>query len=202
MATADRTLALLPSQRPATVDDIVKRLASREYEWTAVTALGWGMGPAQLDIDAAVNAAEAFGFVTTKIERGNRFVQLAKKIRHVTAIGDARIFIYDEPTAHHPYAVDTYRLPTADETDPERTDAVDPKDLILVDAVGGYTPDDVEEMLDEAVAYLQQVGLVPTDSDPDMNEALRRVRATAAVTLPPLPAQPAARRRALAIRGW
>lgn len=63
--------------RPATVDDIVQRLTDTTYEWTALTALGWGMGPAQLNISDAVHKAQEQGLVTVKEHRGKTFVQIA-----------------------------------------------------------------------------------------------------------------------------
>lgn len=63
--------------RAATVADIVTRLTDSDYMWTAVTALGWGMGPAQLGIGQAVRDAEAQGLVIVERHRGNDRVRLA-----------------------------------------------------------------------------------------------------------------------------
>lgn len=67
----------LAPQRAATVHDIVKRLTDTSYDWTAVTALGWGMGLAQLNIDSAVQEAEAEGRIVSEIHRGKKMVRLA-----------------------------------------------------------------------------------------------------------------------------
>ncbi|MFE3657250.1 hypothetical protein [Streptomyces sp. NPDC059165] len=155
------------ARRPATVDDIVRRLASTTYEWTAIAALGWGMGPAQLSITEAVTAAETAGFVTTTTRGGKTLVQLARRIRDVIEIGNARIFVYEEPGAHHPVAVDSYRLPTSDETDPDQTDPRDPRDLVLIDAVGGYSSTDIPSMIAEAVDYLHAEGIVSAEDVAD-----------------------------------
>lgn len=74
---APAPVSSVPALRAATVEDIVKRLRSSEYEWTAVTALGWGMGPAQLGIDKAVKAAEQQGLVVVARHRGKQMIQLA-----------------------------------------------------------------------------------------------------------------------------
>jgi hypothetical protein len=66
-----------PTLRPATIDDIVQRLTNTTYQWTAINALGWGMGPAQDGITAAVTAAEKAGLVRTTLLRGKKMAQLA-----------------------------------------------------------------------------------------------------------------------------
>lgn len=63
--------------RAATVDDIVKRLTDTQYDWTAVDALGWGMGRAQLNIAEAVQEAEEEGRIVSEVHRGKKFVQIA-----------------------------------------------------------------------------------------------------------------------------
>ncbi|MFJ9799895.1 hypothetical protein [Streptomyces sp. NPDC101145] len=79
------TRTRLAPQRAATIEDIVKRLTDTGYEWTAITALGWGMGNAQLGHTEAVAAAENAGLVRTKTEDAKTFVQLV-----------------EQPTAHAP----------------------------------------------------------------------------------------------------
>lgn len=165
--TPGRRLVVKPTERPATVADIVDRLASSDYEWTAITALGWGMGPAQLDIEQAVNAAIAAGFVAETVRGGKRLVQLARRIDRVIQLDQVRIFIYDGPAAYHHSAVDAYRLPTSDETDPDQTDPRNPADLVLVDGLGGDDPAQVPAMLRDVLGYLQITGLVSTDLDLD-----------------------------------
>jgi hypothetical protein len=70
-----QTVPITP--RTATVDDVVQRLTDTTYEWTALDALGWGMGPAQLGIADAVRQAEEQGLVATRVHRGKTFVQIA-----------------------------------------------------------------------------------------------------------------------------
>lgn len=77
--------------RRATVADIVRRLTDTPYDETAITALGWGMGPAQHGITDAVDAAEAAGLVTTRISRGKRFARLAAPPRRIGMETAARI---------------------------------------------------------------------------------------------------------------
>lgn len=67
----------LAPQRAATVDDIVKRLTGTGYEWTAVDALGWGMGLAQLNISDVVREAEEEGRIVSEVHRGKKMVRLA-----------------------------------------------------------------------------------------------------------------------------
>jgi len=65
------------TERTATAADIIKRLTGSTYQSTAVDALGWGMGPAQLGIDAAVTDAEQLGYVVVSELRGKKMVALA-----------------------------------------------------------------------------------------------------------------------------
>lgn len=183
LATPVAMPATTPAQRPATIDDIVRRLAGSTYEWTAIHALGWGMGPAQLDISKAVQAAEAAGFVTTATIRGKRSVQLARRIVSVTAIGDARIFVYDQPGAYFPYAVDSFRLPTADEIDPDQVDPRQAGELVLVEQLGDYTAADIPRMVDDAVDYLQAQDIISAEdvADRAAHAAASYVRRVAAV---------------------
>lgn len=68
---------LSTTERAATADDIIKRLTGSTYQSTAIDALGWGMGPAQLGIDQAVKDAESFGYVIVTELRGKKMVALA-----------------------------------------------------------------------------------------------------------------------------
>lgn len=70
-------IATVATERTATITDIVKRLTGSTYQSTAVDALGWGMGPAQLGIDAAVADAESSGYVIVSEVRGKKMVSLA-----------------------------------------------------------------------------------------------------------------------------
>lgn len=63
--------------RTATAEDIIKRLTGSTYQSTAVDALGWGMGPAQIGIEAAVTDAELLGYVIVSELRGKKMVALA-----------------------------------------------------------------------------------------------------------------------------
>lgn len=80
----------LAPQRAATVHDIVKRLTDTIYDWTAVTALGWGMGLAQLNIDAAVREAEEEGRIVSEVHRGKKMVRLAPTYTLSYELGDGR----------------------------------------------------------------------------------------------------------------
>jgi len=63
--------------RAATAADVIKRLTGSIYLSTAVDALGWGMGDAQLCIDQAVVDAESTGYVIVSYLRGKKMVALA-----------------------------------------------------------------------------------------------------------------------------
>lgn len=71
-----------------------------------------------------------------------------------------------QPTAHHPYAVDTFRLPTDAETDPDQTDPLTPGEWILVDSWGDHGEDDLDRMLAGAHQHLAHLGLVPAPAEP------------------------------------
>ncbi len=67
--------------RTATVADIVTRLTNTTYAMTKVDALGWGMGGAQNDIHAAVDAAIEAGLVeVVRTVGADRFVALVKPV--------------------------------------------------------------------------------------------------------------------------
>lgn len=64
--------------RAATVEDVVRRLTDHGgYEWTMIYAMGWGMGPAQLGIGEAVDAAVAAGLVESTMHNGKRALRRA-----------------------------------------------------------------------------------------------------------------------------
>lgn len=76
-ANAPAIAEILEEERVATPADIVKRLQDSQYPLTAITALGWGMGPAQLGITDAVIEAEHQGLVVTSMHNGKQMVTLA-----------------------------------------------------------------------------------------------------------------------------
>ncbi|WP_081241701.1 MULTISPECIES: hypothetical protein [Streptomyces] len=55
------------------------------------------------------------------------------------------------------FAVDTFRLPTPDETDPDQTDPYKPGQWILIDQYGDHTEDAVPSMVGEATAYVRSL---------------------------------------------
>lgn len=64
--------------RTATAADIVARLQGSQYPLTAIDALGWGMGPAQINITDAVAEAARQGLVVISTSRGKQMVALAE----------------------------------------------------------------------------------------------------------------------------
>ncbi|MFE6354357.1 hypothetical protein ACFVOO_16165 [Streptomyces rochei] len=178
-----------PTHRTATPQDVVARLTDTHglYEWTAVTALGWGMGPAQLHIDEAVTAAEQAGLVRTTLLRGKRMVQLAPRTDRIRVLresiarralntigtpadaevlaivrtGDVLHVATTQPDEHLPYAVDSFRFPTPDLDDPDYLDEADaPKRWTLVYQHGGAGPDEIGRMLAGATAYAAELTAV------------------------------------------
>ena len=179
------TAPALPATRTATAAEVVERLMASQglYEWTALTALGWGMGPAQFRIAEAVAAAEAAGLVRTGTLCGKKMVQLAPRAdrirvlresiarRALAGIGtsaDARILrvvlagsvltVATEQQGHYfPIGVDTFRLPTADETDLDQDEPRGVSDWVLADQYGGFGEDEVEQMMSDALAYASKL---------------------------------------------
>lgn len=62
-----------------------------------------------------------------------------------------------QPRAYLPYAVDSFRLPTAAETDPDQTDPRTPGEWMLVDQIGDHDETTVPRMLTQAADYLRQL---------------------------------------------
>ena len=130
--------------RSATIADIVRRLtaAAAHYAETAVTALGWGMGPAQYGITEAVDAAEAAGLITTRTWRGKRFARIAEQPLRVGPYTIALIVL--PKGAHFAYGVDVHRPATEDDSliydIPQGT-------LVLADQWGGHDLDETVDRL-------------------------------------------------------
>jgi hypothetical protein len=71
--------------RNATPNDIVKRLTGDPYRMTSElpSAIGWGMGDAQLNITSAVNEAIELGYVrVVEVRDRVRFIALADGIAY------------------------------------------------------------------------------------------------------------------------
>jgi hypothetical protein len=80
--TIDMTL------RPATADDVIAKLKddSPIYASTAETALGWGMGPAQINITAALDAAIATGRVRVVDTRDTTYGRGIRMVAYVPQV--------------------------------------------------------------------------------------------------------------------
>lgn len=67
-----------------------------------------------------------------------------------------------QPNAYLEYGVDVFRLPTAEETDPELADdyRLNPGQWLLVWQAGDHDRTDVDGMVDDARAFLREMGLV------------------------------------------
>jgi hypothetical protein len=99
--------------RRATVADIVARLTDTGYDETAITALGWGMGPAQYGIADAVTEAEAAGLVTVRTWRGKQFARLVAQ--PTVQVGPYTVTLVAAPGEHFAYGVDVHRPTTEEE---------------------------------------------------------------------------------------
>lgn len=99
--------------RTATVADIVTRLTGTGYEETAISALGWGMGPAQYGITDAVTEAEAAGLVTVRTWRGKQFARIVTQPS--VHVGPYTVTLVTTPGEHFAYGVDVHRPTTEDE---------------------------------------------------------------------------------------
>ena len=55
------------------------------------------------------------------------------------------------------YAVDSFRLPTADETDPDQDEPRTPGEWILADQYGSHSTDEIPGMVTDATAYLREL---------------------------------------------
>lgn len=55
------------------------------------------------------------------------------------------------------FAVDSFRLPTVDECDPDQDEPRTPGEWILVDQYGGHGTDEVPGMVADAIAYLREL---------------------------------------------
>lgn len=102
-----------PAMRTATVADIVERLTGTGYDETAISALGWGMGPAQYGIVDAVAEAEAAGLVTVRTWHGKQFTRIAPKPS--VQVGLYTVSLVTEIGTHFAYGVDVHRPTTDDE---------------------------------------------------------------------------------------
>lgn len=83
----------------------------------------------------------------------------AVRILSVKRIGAALIVATEQPDAYFAYAVDTFRLPIEDETDPDQDDPREPGAWVLVDQYGDHGSDQVLQMIEDATAYLPHLGI-------------------------------------------
>ncbi|MFC8423970.1 hypothetical protein ACFUN7_24345 [Streptomyces sp. NPDC057236] len=176
-----------PPTRNATPHDIVNRLKATRglYEWTALTALGWGMGPAQDNITTAVHAAKQAGLVRTTTLRGKTMVQLAPRTDRIAVLresiarralarigtpADARILqivrtgpvltiATVQPEVYLPVGVDVFRLPSTDETDPDQDDPRGLCEWVLADQYGGVGEDELDRMMTDALAHAAELAV-------------------------------------------
>lgn len=79
------------------------------------------------------------------------------EILNATWVRGALVVATHQPDAYFPYCVDAFRLPTADETDPDQDEPRAPGEWILVDQCGDHSQDAVPRMVADATAYLRQL---------------------------------------------
>ncbi|MFJ6608161.1 hypothetical protein [Streptomyces lydicus] len=71
--------------------------------------------------------------------------------------GEALIVATQQPGAFHTFAVDTFRLPTAEEIDPDQVDPLTAGAWLLIDSRGGYGSDELPGMVASAKDHLRTV---------------------------------------------
>lgn len=75
------------------------------------------------------------------------------RILQIVRTGPVITVATEQPGEYFAYGVDSFRLPTPAETDPEQTDPIDPTHWLLADQYGGHGADEVDRMMSSAVAY-------------------------------------------------
>lgn len=80
------------------------------------------------------------------------------RILSITEVDTAIVVATHQPGAYFEYCVDTFRRPTAAETDPDRNDAIDPSTWVLIEQNGAHTPD-TGRMVADALDYLTDLGI-------------------------------------------
>lgn len=79
------------------------------------------------------------------------------EIIDATWVREALIVTTRQPSSAFEFAVDAFRLPTPDETDPDQTEPRTPGEWILIDQYGDHSADAVSGMVAEASAYVRQI---------------------------------------------
>ncbi|MFE9844697.1 hypothetical protein [Streptomyces goshikiensis] len=74
-------------------------------------------------------------------------------ILNVTRVGSVVIVATYQKSERIPYCVDSFRLLTPAEKDPEEWAPFQPSDFTLIDQYGGVGADEVQGMVDRAVAF-------------------------------------------------
>jgi hypothetical protein len=75
------------------------------------------------------------------------------RILRVVRTDDVLTVVTEQPAGYFPYCVDSFRLPTPAETDPEQVDPCPQGRWILADQLGDHAEDQVERMIEQATAY-------------------------------------------------
>jgi hypothetical protein len=75
------------------------------------------------------------------------------RILRVVRTGTVLTVATEQPGQYFPIGVDTFRLPTADEVDPDQDEPRGASEWVLADQYGGFGEDEVEQMMAEALAY-------------------------------------------------
>lgn len=87
------------------------------------------------------------------------------RILSATQTGTTLIVATEQPDGYFPYAVDVFRLPTEDETDPDQVDPLTPGQWLLIDQYGDHSANDVSRMVENAREFLRSTGLIPARID-------------------------------------
>ena len=75
------------------------------------------------------------------------------RILQVVRTGPVITVATEQPGEYFAYGVDSFRLPTPDETDLDQVDPIDPSHWLLADQYGGHGLDEVDDMMAKAVTY-------------------------------------------------
>jgi hypothetical protein len=79
------------------------------------------------------------------------------EILDATWVRGALVVVSHQPDAYFPYCVDSFRLPTPDETDPDQVDPRALDEWVLVYQYGDHSADAVPGMAADATAYLREL---------------------------------------------
>lgn len=126
--------------------------------------------PALSPADAAAHRAASY-VIDTSAEARTALTLIgapaAVRILSAVRVGTGLIVATEHIGRDYRYAVDTFRLPTPAETDPELADWArrTPGRWLLIDQAGAHLATDVPAMIREAADYLAQCGITDASKE-------------------------------------